>query len=52
MVTNYYWHILGYNQNIGYYGLKTGAKLSEPEKTELKNILEKYIKISNNDYNT
>lgn len=50
MVTNYYWHILGKDTSKVYYGLKSGYTLSASEKNTLKTIMEKYIKISNNNY--
>ena len=50
MVTNYYWHILGKNTNESYYALCKGCTLNDKQKNELKTIMEKYIKISNNGY--
>ena len=50
MVTNYYWHILGKNTSAPYYALKNGATLNATEKQNLKTFMEKYIRISNNNY--
>ena len=56
MVTNYYWHILGKNDEKPYYALKRiekenefpqTRKMTKEEKSKWKKLMEKYIKKTN-----
>ncbi len=50
MFTNYYWHILGKDSSAKYYAMCSGCSLTSDESNQLKTIMEKYIRISNNGY--
>ena len=50
MFTNYYWHVLKIDDSEQYYALKSNEKLSETELLALKNFIEKYINLANNNY--